>query len=235
MSDFSEKIKDIKEDPKKKALAFFAFYFVFFVVVILLLRFSPRKPLVGSEDYESGTNSIDFSINSILENNYIFGYEITLDGVTYEYYGQRYDKDELFEFQGNSYYRTGEQFYLKEGLWKTTENPYLFKDFLDVNQYAPLIAQATYESKTSYEDGKDVYNYLISSNTINQKFYHVDSDFLEEPNKISLHVSEKGDLNEIEFSLDSYCTLKQLCQKSLKIKLQYDMFGKVEKIDNPVV
>lgn len=234
MDDFFKKIDDIKKNPKKKALAFFAFYFIFFVLVILFIRFSSRKPLIGSEDYESGRSSAKFSVNSILENNYIFGYEITLDGVTYKYYGQRYDKEELFEYQGHSYYRNGNQFYLQDGVWKPVDNPYLFKEFLDVNQYAILIEQSTYESKTSYEDGRDVYNYLISSNTINQKLYHINSDFLEEPNKISIRVSDEGELNEIEFTLNSYCTLNRLCQKSLKIKLQYDMFGEVKKIDNPV-
>lgn len=234
MKGFFEKIKELNKTAKGKAFLFFAFYCVFFLIVILISRFSTGTPLNREDDYEPGRDKVSFNIDNILANNYIYAYTVTLDGVKSEYYGQKYDNRELFEFNKKQYYRDGNNFYVKNSLWDKVSNPYLFSEFFDITNISKLMEVATYQSKTSYEDGKKAYNFLISSNTINQMLKNLDSDFLEVPNEITLGVDDSNSVNKIEFDLNSYCTLNKLCKNSLNIKVEYDMFGEVTKIDNPV-
>lgn len=234
MKGFVEKLKELNKTGKGKAILFFAFYAVFFLIVIFLFRFSSKTPLARSEDYELGTERITFNVYNILKNNYIYGYTVTLDGVKYEYYGQKYDNTEMFETNGKQYYRDGNDFYVKNTLWIKDMNPYLFPDFFEINKISKLMEVATYQSKTSYEDGKIAYNFLISSNSINQILRNIDSDFFEEPNTVTIGVDKEKNVNKIEFSLDSYCSLNKLCKNTLKIEIEYDMFGEVTKIENPI-
>lgn len=229
-----EKVKELNKTSKGKAVLFFAFYFVFFVVVVLIFRFSDRKPLARSEDYEPGNGRVSFYMDNILKNNYIYGYTITLDGVKRQYYGQRYNDTELFEFESRQFFRLGNDFYVKNALWEKSVNPYLFPEFLDMEQMAKVVEAASYQSKTSYEDGRKTYNFLISSNTINKILKNIDSDFLEEPNTLIVGVDGEKNVNKLEMGLDSYCRLNKLCNNSLKIEIEYDMFGEVTKIDNPI-
>ena len=93
---------------------------------------------------------------------------------------------------------------------------------------------ASLESKTTYEDGRSSINMLISTNTLNQKLNNIDSDFFEEPNKITLIANKNNEIDEINYDLSSYCTLNKLCQNSLKITLNYEMYGEIKNIENPV-
>lgn len=234
MKKIVEKIKELNKTSKGKAILFFAFYLCFFLIVILISRFSTRTPFSRTEDYEPGNENVTFHIDDILKSNYIYSYAVTLDGVKSEYYGQKYDDTEMFEFNGRQYYRNGNDFYVRNTLWTKAVNPYLFPEFFDINNISKLMDVATYQSKTSYEDGKKAYNFLLSSNSINQLLKNINSDFLEEPNTVTLEIDDERNVNKIEFNLGSYCTLNKLCKSSLKIEIEYDMFGEVTKIDNPV-
>lgn len=233
MKNFFKLIKDVNSTPKGKALLFFGFYFIFFVVIILFIRFSSRIPVMQSEDYENGQVSYSFKIDNILKNNYVYSYVISLDGADYQYDGQRYKDMEMFQFNNKEYFRKEDEYFIKESLWIKGDNPYMFKEFFDVNNLGLLIDLASYEAKTTYESGKIKYNFLISSNTINQNIYKINSDFLEEPNEVIVSTDEEKNLNEVILDLDSYCKMNQLCQNSLKIKLKYDQFGEVE-FNNPI-
>ena len=79
------------------------------------------------------------------------------------------------------------------------------------------------------------YNYLLSTNTINKEFYNMVSDFLEEPNQIVVSTDEEKHINQVLFLLDSYCSLNKTCIKNLKIDIQFDQIGKIEKIDKPII
>lgn len=227
-----KQIKEIIKDPKKKAILFFGFYFVFFLVIILLLRFGDRS-ITRASDYEKGV-SLTFDIQNIMENNYLYGYTITLDGVKFEYYGEKNGNVEYFEFAGKAYYTDGDKFYVKDTQWLECESPYLFSDFLDTRKLYTLLEESYFESKTTYQSGKNNFNFLISTNTINQLLSNIDSDFLEEPNQIILIANEDKIIDEVTLNLDSYCTLNNLCTKSLKINLQYDRFGEISNIEYPI-
>ena len=141
---------------------------------------------------------------------------------------------ERFQFQEKEYYRDSDKFFVKEEAWIKADSPYLFEKFLDTSTISSLIQASTYLSKTSYDSGKTTFNLLLSTNTINSMIHQIDSDFMEEQNQIIISTDENRVVNQITFLLDSYCTLNHFCEKNLKIELNYDDFGKIEKIENPI-
>lgn len=233
MKNFFNKIKEIKKMKNGKAILFFGFYFIFFVVIIIFIKFSSRVPVMHSEDYEMGQGSYSFKIETLLKNNYQYSYIITLDDINYEYFGKRYKNMELFQFNGNDYFRNEDEYFIKNNIWIKSDNPYKFREFLDVNNLVNLIKMASYNAKTTYESGKIKYNFLISSNTINQNLYNISSDFLEEPNEIIVSTDEEKNVDDITLNLDSFCKVNKLCNSSLKMKFKYDNFFEVQ-FDNPI-
>ncbi len=234
MKKFLNKIKEISEMKNGKAILFFGFYFIFFLILILFLKFSEKNPLSSAEKYEKGNKGYIFYMNKILDKNFKYVFTISLDGIKYTYVGQKNDNKELFNYNGKEYYRSENDFFRNDNIWLKTENPFIFKEFLDISIISKIIEKSSYESKTSFENGKQSYNLLISSNTLNKLLNNVDSDFLEEPNKINISTLEDKNVNNIEFNLDSYCYLNNLCKNSLVIKLEYFDFGGISEIVSPI-
>ncbi len=232
MKNFIKNIKEIKEKPHGKSILFFGFYLIFFLVIICVARLGGRNSTKVT-DYEKG-NPLTFHIGAVLQNNYSFDYQIYVDDQVYSYQGKRKDKESSFSFQGKEYYCNEDHYFVKEETWIKSDNPYLYPSFLDIEKFSSLIQASTYVSKTSYESGKMTYNMLLSTNTINAMIHQVNSDFMEEPNQIIISTDENKNVNEIKFILDSYCTLNQYCQKTLKITIHYDDFGSIKEIENPI-
>lgn len=235
MKKWIEIIKELKKTSKGKAVLFFGGYLIFFIVVILFVKFSSRSTTLPS-DYEKGkSSSKEISIDKLVQNNYLFTYKINLDGKEYIYNGKRNKDIELFQFNNKTYYKNEDTYFSKNNeLWVKVDNPYVFGDFIDSGKIIPMIEMASLESKTTYEDGRSSINMLISTNTLNQKLNNIDSDFFEEPNKITLIANKNNEIDEINYDLSSYCTLNKLCQNGLKITLNYEMYGEIKNIENPV-
>jgi hypothetical protein len=235
MKKIFETIKELNKTPRGKAILFFGFYLIFFIFIIIFVRVGSRNS-TGSYEYEkgNGTSNYNFDISGIANSNYKFTYTITVDGVASVYSGEKYEDTELITYNNNNYYRNGDNYFINNTLWIKSDNPYIYSDFLEYDNISNLLVAASYESKTSYDSGKEIYNFLISTNTINQLLNNINSDFLEEPNRITISSDEDKNINEIIYYLDSYCTLNKLCNNSLKIDLVYDDFGNVEEIENPI-
>lgn len=233
MKDLIEKIKEIKSSPKGGAISFFAFYFFFFLILFFVLNIGEKRPITPN-DYQ-GNKKSNFNFNSLTNKNNSFIYNIDLDGVQYKYVGVVNGDKTVFEFNENLYYFEGEKYYLNDNdNWNETNNPYVVdSSFVNVDKIVDLISLASFEAKTEYESGKVVYNYLISTNTINQYLYDINSDFMEEPNRLIISV-ENNNINNIVFNLDSFCSLSNICTKSLKVDLSFDDFGEVEEINIPI-
>ena len=231
MKDKKELLKEAMEDPKKKSFLFFGGYLIFFILVIFFLK-SVHNP-IDPNGYEMGS-SITYNEQSFLEDNYSYTYDIVLDDKEYKYVGKRNNNDELFTYNDKEYYKNFDNYFVNNGVWVKSENPFIFSDFFYSDSMVELIKSSFYESKTVYEDGKTIYNLLISTNTINKILINEDSDFDEVPNKLLVTVDEKGNIKEISMELNSYCTLNKKCQKSLKMTLKYDNYSEIEKIDSPI-
>lgn len=221
----------IQKSSRKNAILFFTFYFFFFL--FLLISLSGKKGDYRRGQYESGNQSF-FSLNELLNKNYEFSYEVVLDNNNYLYTGKKYNDKELFTFQEKEYYKEGDIFYVKENIWNKVDNPMQFFNFINEDNIANLLTASTYVSHTNYESGNITYNYLLSSNTINQLLSNLSSDFFEEPNQVVVRVNESGIVDEIDFYLDSYCQLNNLCEKSLNLRLSLSNYGKVQVIERPI-
>lgn len=223
-------IKELKKSPRGNAILFFAFYFVFFIVLIFSLR-SNHTHNTSDKEYDTGSK-YEISWEPVREGNYSFSYEIKRDNLSDLYTGQKSYGKSTFDYNGKKYYSNQDKYYVKEKEWVPTKNPYIITEWLESDKLISLIEASSYESTTSYESGKTVYHFLLSSNTINDMIYHISSDYSEEPNKVNVSLNENNTLEEIHFYLDSYCQYSNICEHSLEIKLSFSRFGEIEKIEN---
>ncbi len=221
-----EWFQEFRKKPGGKAILFFGFYFLFFLLIYFYAHTSARTYRTV-EEYERGT-PYHFSIDDLLKNNYHFSYIISVDGNKYIYVGEREDNRISFTYNNQEYYGIDGVYYLKKEEWEEVDSPILYEPLLSVSNVFSLLDYATYDSKTSYESGKTNYNFLISTNTINQVINQLDSDFMEEPNMIVLSSGSDNKVNQILWNLDSYCVLNSLCEKSMKIELKYSSFGEIQ-------
>lgn len=233
MKNMFHKINEFRKDSRGGAFLFFGFYFFFFLFLVLFLR-TRHSEMKKNSSYEyDKPNPILYSIDSLSSDNYSFHYTVLLDGVKHEYIGKK-NQDELFDYQGVSYYHHGNDFYKKGNQWEKSISPYLFSDFYQIKTISILLNNSYVESSTKYESGKVNYYLLISSNTINQEIHNVNTDYSEVPNQLVLSFDEKENLEQIHYYLSSYCTLNKMCDSSLEIIISFDDVGKIEEIKNPM-
>ncbi len=230
-----DNFNELYQNPRGKAIIFFVGYFFFFLFLYTLMHTGNNNSnSFRTTEYEKG-KGLQVQVKALLDKNYLFDYRITQDEVVNEYIGEKYKDKEMFTFQNNKYYFEKDKYYIEESdKWVETQSPYIYSEFLDMKSVFKILSLATYDSKTSYESGQTKYNFLISTNTLNKELHKVNSDFFEEPNSVVLSVNDKEQITSIVFMLDSYCTLNQACQKSLKIELVFDKCGQIEGIDSPL-
>ena len=226
-----KKILDFIKTPKGKAVLFFAIYFIFFLFIGVVFKSSGSTSLV-----DDNNSSFDFNLESITNNNYKFTFNILVDDKEIIYNGIRYDdREDVTKDSSIRYYREKDNFFIdSNGVWIKSENPYLYNEFYNSDNISSLLASASYVSKTEYDSGKVVYNFSISSASINKLFEENDLDVEEIPNELIVSVDEYGYVNKIKFNLASYCKVKNICVNNMVIDLFYDEYGKVEEIISPL-
>ena len=227
MKQLIELIKELRKTPRGKGILFFAVYFLLFAILFLIIQFSDNTGNY-EKDYELG-RPYSFDISNLEADNYHFEYTITKDNTKYLYVGDRNDNKEKFIFNNKEYYYDGNKYYVDD---KEVDNPYLYPEFKEIDQIEELLSIATYESKTSYESGTTKYNFLLSSNTINELINNKQTDIEEEPNSITISNDGDGIINEITYHLNSYCKSEETCKDKLEINLSYSKFGEIKEIVN---
>lgn len=228
MKNILEYLKELKKKPYGKAVFFFGFYLIFFIILFILIGVMGQTT---PKDYNNNVIN-PVSIKSILDKNYSFSYKVVLDNNTYLYEGDKFNDNISFKYNDKEYFQNNSNTYVKDNEWISSTDPIKFKYFFNENNLDNIINNAYYESKTTYESGKNTYNYLISSNTINRIIDNSETDYSEEANKLS--IVKTNDVEEISLNLDSYCVLNKLCDKSLKIIINYDNYKSVKEIVNPI-
>ena len=227
-----EFLGDMSKNPRGKAILFFGGYLILFLVIFLIIGTSNSSSSKAT-DYEEGI-PYRFYTSLLEKKNYHYTYKVVLDDNVSIIDGDKYEDREMFTYQDKKYYKEEDDFYVYSDKWVKTEIPYKFSNFLDVEKAIGLVSLATYDSTTNYQSGKTNYNFLISSNTINKVFDNIDSDFMEEPNTLIVSTDENKQVNKVSFTLDSYCVMNKVCNKSLRIDLDFSRFGEVKEITNPV-
>ena len=233
------KNQDLSNNPKFKAILFFAIYFIFFSFLAVFSR--------KNVDYSSDTDNFDdnvsssynFSFAKIKNNNYKFNYNLKLDGNDYIYNGEAYNDKSNMEYNnlGNikKYYINKDGYFVNENnIWVKSDSPYIFADFININVIEALIKKASFNYKTDYESGSKVYNYKITTNTINKLFTGKDMDIADEVNEIFIRSDENNVVDKVILKLNGYCKSLSLCNNELLIELNYDNFGEIKEITSPL-
>jgi hypothetical protein len=224
MKKYIEYIKELKKKQYGSAVIFFGFYLIFFIVIAILARVGGSHP-VSKSDYER-SNATTINTSYLKKVNYSFTYKVELDGVTYEYVGSKKTGSFKYTYDSKEYYNDKNKSYIKEDEWKEVENPIKFNDFFDESNINEIINSSYTESKTTYDSGKTVYNLLISSNTLNKLLNDKDTDVEETPNKVTV-TATKNVVNEINYNLDSYCKLNNICTNNLNVVITYSDYSNV--------
>ena len=230
---FISTIKELRKTEKGKAILFFGFYFFFFLFIAIVARINPRYSNPVDVNNNKFNNNLSFSL--IEQANYNFNYSVNVDGVIYNYIGNKNNSDELFTVNSVNYYKNGDNYYTNaSGIWLKTENPYVFEDFLKIDRINDIFGDATFVSKAKYETGEVTYSYKILSASIVNKLEGINIDIEEVPNEIIFSTNSSGDVNKIQIVLNSYGKYKKVCNNTFTITLNYSVFGKVSEIVNPI-
>jgi hypothetical protein len=233
MGKLIDKIKEISKDPKGKAFLFFGFYIVFFAIVFLFINLTDSTLTYG-DDYEKSYSSYTYNLNNIFSNNYAFKYSVDLDNNVHSYIGAKKDDVETIKYNNLDYYRNGNTFLVNGTTWTNTSNPYVFSEYFDTLNIKKILENSYFVSKTMFENGTTSFNFAISSNTLNTLLYGINTDFDEVPNQVVIYTDNNKNVNKITFNLDSLCRNNKVCNYGLKINLEYEMFGEIEGIVNPM-
>ncbi len=229
-------IKELRKTERGKGILFLGFYFIFFLVIIIFIRVSAGNS--STIDYQlNNQKSSMYTYDKIIAGNYDFSYTVNIDGNSYIYIGEKANDEEIFTLNGISYYYDGVDYYTLDSnnIWDITTNPYIYPDFMNFSRLGEVIVDATYISKTEYGDGRAIFNYLVSSNSIIKVIEDLDTDIEEIPNSVIFTGS--GDnlhLDKIELDLSSYGKFKGICINNFNITLEYSDFGNNEKIISPL-
>lgn len=206
-----EFIKELKKKPYGKSVMFFGFYLIFFIVIGLIYLF-------GDSPYKKSDTENTPSYNSFFDTKYNFTYKVELDGENYIYSVNKKHNEYSFIYDNKEYTMINNDTYIEEDV---IENPIKFSNLFNENKLLKILDGSYRESKTTYDNGDEVYNLLVSSNTLNKILDKKDTDFEEIPNKIKMIIRNKK-VKEINYNLDSYCKLNKLCNEELNIIIVYN-------------
>ena len=231
MKDFIKLVNGLRKTKKGRAYLFWIFSFIFFLILMIYSRSIQNMHTNNTTSNSSNTNTTKslFSYSELLNNNYSFIYKINIDNNTYLYEGKRLNNKSIFTFNNNKYYQENDNYYkFNNNKYIKDINPIKFEYLLDINNITDIIDNSYYYSKTDYESGKKVYNYLISTNNINKLMYNNNTDIDDISNEIN-YSTYNNSLNEITYNLDSLCKYIDNCNNNLVINIKYDNIGSINK------
>lgn len=229
-------IRKILKNPQYRGIIVLALYFVFFLIIIIGLRTTNSNS--SSSNQQKNDSNFEYDLTIINSNNYYFSYEVDLNNNKIVYDGKKYADKEMFTKTSDSgvesFYNYNDNYFKNiNNVWSKTENPYLFPDFRTYTVIEKLLTTATYESKTEFNNKSKIYNYQISTTSINKIVDKINIDIADNPNTILITTNEQNQVIRIEMNLNSYISYKNQSNNQLKLILNYSKFGEVEEIEDP--
>ena len=213
-------IKKIYKNPRGKAFLFFGVYFFFFLFLIITIR-------IGVNHNSNIEDKIPDTDDIIVIDNYKFNYNIYIDNDNYNYVGEVSGKISLFNYKDNQYYKTDSLYYLKKGdSLEVVDDPYIYHELFNIENLNTLLKLSTKESTTNYEDGRVVYNYLLSTTTIVKYIEMMEVDLDDVPNMISITYRDNV-LEEVNIDVSSYGKYRKMCKESVKLSAKFTDHDKV--------
>ena len=223
------------ENSDIKNILFFGFYIIFFIFVGLILRSNLSNNKTTVDKYNSGYNK-SFTLKDINKNNYHFNYELTKNGNTIIFDGDKYKNKQEFIKSGDYpeyYYSDDNNYYLRNNStlkYENIDNPIEFSKFIEISNLEKLFVHSTYTSYTEYFTGKQIdYNYEISTTTLLRNIDKIITDLDDLPNKISVE-SDDGKIYKINMDLTSYYKYFDDSIYEYKLTLTYTKYGDINEI-----
>lgn len=221
---FIKLLKDLNNTPRGKAVLFFGFYAIFFIALFIFMAIG-RSKNYNSNNINYNTSKISFAS---LKGDFEYSYKFYIDEDISIYNGKRKNNDEIFIFNNLEYYNADGTFYQKSnGNYVTVDNPYIYREFMDIDIIKNLIDVSSFFSKTEYENGDIMYNYKITTSTIIKELENLNTDIDDIPNEISVYMSKDRNIKNIKFNLNSYGLFKHISMNRFVIELNYFNYGKV--------
>ena len=230
-------IKDLYQSKRGRAILFFIFYFIFFFVLISLIRtnYSSNRNVNPNNDNSVST---EYKLDGIKNGNYHFTREENINGVITNFTGDKTDnKTEGVMTLNNTF--TNYFIYDNINLIKTTDKYEVTTDLYHFNNITAdynienILKRSTLISKTEYETGNTLYNYEITSNTIDSILNGTNIDIADIPNSIILESNEDDEVVKITYNLSSYATYINNAPTTIYIIITYSNFGEIENIEVP--
>ena len=230
-------IKDLYQSKRGRAILFFIFYFIFFFVLISIIRtnYSSNRNVNPNNDNSVST---EYKLDGIENGNYHFTREENINGVITNFTGDKADnKTEGVMTLNNTF--TNYFIYDNINLIKTTDKYEVTTDLYHFNNITAdynienILKRSTLISKTEYETGNTLYNYEITSNTIDSILNGTNIDIADIPNSIILESNEDDEVVKITYNLSSYATYINNAPTTISIIITYSNFGEIENIEVP--
>ena len=197
------------KSKRGRALLFFIFYFIFFFVIISLIRSAYSQPNTIKND----TNNINakYKLESIEKGNYHFIREEIINGVITNFTGDKENnKIKGIMTSNNIFYN----YFIYDNInliktidkYEVTSDLYQFNNITDDKNIRTILNKSTLISKTEYETGNILYNYQITTNTLDGIINNTNIDIADIPNTITIETNEEDEVIKITYDLTSYAT-----------------------------
>ncbi len=233
---YIEFIKKMFKSKRGRALLFFIFYFIFFFVIISLIRSAYSQPNTIKKD----TNNINakYKLESIEKGNYHFIREEIINGVITNFTGDKENnKIKGIMTSNNIFYN----YFIYDNInlikttdkYEVTSDLYQFNNITDDKNIRTILNKSTLISKTEYETGNILYNYQITTNTLDGIINNTNIDIADIPNTITIETNEEDEVIKITYDLTSYATYINQNDTSVKISIDYSNFGNIQNITIP--
>lgn len=216
-------VNDVFNDSQKKAWVVLGAYFIFFIVIIFSIRSNQTK----NDNLNQNNSNLPFSISKIKSNNYDFKYTVDFDDNIIIYQGKNYQNNSLFTVNDlDTYYKEGEVFFKKENeVFVNSDNPYKFSELRNIDIVEKILNQAKLDSHTIYEDSTKIYNYQITTDTLEKIFNNRDIDTDLAVNKIAVFVDNNNEVYKLTADFSSYTIYKGYTSNKGEIEVTYSNFS----------
>ena len=216
-------VNDVFNDSQKKAWVVLGAYFIFFIVIIFSIRSNQTK----NDNLNQNNSNLPFSISKIKSNNYDFKYTVNFDDNIIIYQGKNYQNNSLFTVNDlDTYYKEGEVFFKKENeVFVNSDNPYKFSELRNIDIVEKILNQAKLDSHTIYEDSTKIYNYQITTDTLEKIFNNRDIDTDLAVNKITVYVDKLNQASKFTFDFSSYANYKSYILSKGIVEVEYSNFS----------
>lgn len=223
-----EFFKGTKDNPQKKATLKLVVMFFFFLFLIICARISSHSSSsVKNNQYQS----FSFQFDLIEKGNYHFEYIESINANSHTYIGDRNNEIEQFNDGVEYFYKNGEKYFkLENNTWKDTQNPYIFSEFLNIENIKEILNRSMLLSKTEYREGNHNFTYQVSTTTLQDIINHKQIDIEDIPNEIMITTDSQNNVIEMNFKLDSYVIYNHLGALA-NANIKYSKFGEIEKIE----